>query len=59
MPRDARPSVDGAANVIKQLSSTGLSLRSEKVEDYVDLGPIDTLEKSGFIAEMQRQYNVQ
>ncbi|MDQ0304955.1 ABC transporter substrate-binding protein [Ancylobacter polymorphus] len=59
MPRDARPSVEGSANVIKQLASTGLKLRSEKVEDYVDLGPIDALEKSGFIAEMQRQYAVQ
>lgn len=58
MPRDAKPSVEGAKNVIAQLEATGLSLPSEDVADYVDLAPIDTLLKSGFVDELQQRYGV-
>jgi NitT/TauT family transport system substrate-binding protein len=59
MPRDAKPSVEGAQNILKELQATGLQVPSQKVEDYLDLMPIETLQKSGFIAEMQQRYGVQ
>lgn len=58
MPLDAKPSVAGAKNVIEQLESTGLKVKSENVNDYLDLHMIDKLEKDGFIAAMQKKYNI-
>jgi ABC-type nitrate/sulfonate/bicarbonate transport system substrate-binding protein len=58
MPRDAKPSLDGARNVIKEMQATGVPFSSQKVEDYVDLGPIDILQKSGFITELQQRYGI-
>lgn len=58
MPRDARPSVEGAKNVIAELQATGVKLTTTDVNAYLDLEPIDQLEKSGFIAEMQKTYGI-
>lgn len=58
MPLDARPSVEGAKNVIKELQAIGIKLRTTDVNAYLDLGPIDQLKQSGFIAEMQKTYGV-
>lgn len=59
MPLDGKPSAEGAANVISQLRSTGLAVSSDRVEDYIDLAPLDALEKSGFIAELRQSYKIQ
>ncbi|HTH97466.1 MAG TPA: ABC transporter substrate-binding protein [Stellaceae bacterium] len=58
MPLDARPSVEGAKNVIKELQATGVKLTTTDPNAYLDLGPIDQLKKSGFIAQMQKTYNI-
>ncbi|MGV6874725.1 ABC transporter substrate-binding protein [Pseudochelatococcus sp. B33] len=58
MPRDGKPSGEGAANVIKQLKATGLDVSSDKVEDYVDLAPLAQLEQDGFIAELRQRYQI-
>lgn len=58
MPLDARPSVEGAKNVIKELQATGVKVTSANVDDYLDLQPLARLEKAGFIAEMQQKYNI-
>ena len=58
MPLDAKPSVEGAKNVIAELQASGVKLTTADVNAYVDLGPIEQLEKSGFIAEMQKTYGI-
>lgn len=58
MPLDAKPSVEGARNVIKELQAIGVKVTATDVNAYLDLGPIDQLEKSGFIAEMQKTYDI-
>lgn len=56
MPLDARPSYEGSKNVLAQLAGIGVSLKSQKVEDYVDYGPLDELAKEGFFAELESKY---
>ena len=58
MPLDARPSIDGAKNVIEQLRQTDVKVASQQVADYIDLGPIETLTKAGFFAELRRRYAI-
>ncbi len=58
MPLDAAPSVEGAKNVIKELQATGVKPSSTDTDAYLDLGPIETLKKSGFIDAMQKTYNI-
>jgi NitT/TauT family transport system substrate-binding protein len=58
MPLDARPSVEGAKNVIAELQATGVKLSTTDVNAYLDLAPIDQLKQSGFIAEMQKTYGI-
>jgi hypothetical protein len=58
MPLDARPSVEGAKNVINEMQAIGVTLTTTDVNAYLDLGPIDQLEKSGFITEMQKTYGI-
>jgi ABC-type nitrate/sulfonate/bicarbonate transport system substrate-binding protein len=58
MPLDAKPSIEGAKNVISQLKSTGLKVKSEDVNAYVDLQLIDKLQKEGFFDEMQKRYGI-
>jgi NitT/TauT family transport system substrate-binding protein len=59
MPHDGKPSIDGAKNVIEQLSKMGTNVRSYKTEDYLDLSLIDELSKNGFFDEMNSQYKNQ
>jgi len=56
MPRDGKPSVEGAKNVIDQLSKLGTNVSSHKVEDYLDLSLIDELQQKGFFTEMNAKY---
>lgn len=58
MPHDAKPSVQGAENVLRQLQSTGLKVSSQNPGDYLDLAPIEALQKAGFFAEMQQTYGI-
>ena len=58
LARDLTPSMDGAANVIAQLKSINLPVGSENPRDYLDLSIMDKLKAEGFIAQMQKQYNV-
>ena len=58
MPLDGRPSVDGAKNVIEQLSALGTQVTSRKIEDYLDLSLIADLEKQGFFEELKKTYGM-
>ena len=59
MPRDARPSVEGAQNVIAQSQATGLAVSDTDPASYLDFGPIERLEAEGFFKQMQETYHVQ
>jgi hypothetical protein len=56
MPRDGRVSIDGAKNVIEQLTALKVPVTSTKVEDYVDPTVIDDLAKEGFLAKLDQTY---
>ena len=58
MVRDVEPSRDGARNVIEQLQAVGTAIGSTNVDDYLDTGIVDGLNKSGFIAALQKKYTV-
>jgi NitT/TauT family transport system substrate-binding protein len=58
MPLDAKPSLEGAKNVIEHMRSSEVKNASQKIEDYIDSGPLDALQKSGFFAELQQRYGV-
>lgn len=58
MPRDAAPSIPGARNVIAELESIGVKVKSREVADYIDMGPLEALKKAGFIEGLKKQYNV-
>ena len=58
MAHDARPSIEGAKNVIAQLKAVNLPVGSDDPNSYIDLTLIDKLASDGFIAEMQKTYNV-
>ena len=58
MPLDGRPSADGARNVLTQLEALKVPVKSTKVEDYVDYGPLDQLDKDGFFAGLEQKYGM-
>jgi NitT/TauT family transport system substrate-binding protein len=58
MPLDLAPSLDGARNVIEQLSATGIQVKSRNVDDYVDTRLIKKLASDGYIAQLQATYQV-
>jgi hypothetical protein len=45
MPENAMPTRAAAENVLAQLQSFGIKLKSQKVEDYVDTSILDALHK--------------
>jgi NitT/TauT family transport system substrate-binding protein len=51
-PPNMEPSVKGAENVIAQIGGDG----SRNLADYMDTGPIESLKRDGFFAQMQRKY---
>lgn len=59
MPLDARPSEDGARNVIAQLQSTGLEVADQEISSYLDLTLLDKLESEGFFDELRARYGIQ
>jgi ABC-type nitrate/sulfonate/bicarbonate transport system substrate-binding protein len=58
MPLDAKPSLEGAKNVIEHMRSTEVKTASPKIEDYIDLAPLEALQKGGFFAELQQRYGI-
>lgn len=58
MTRDASVSIAGAENVFARLKEINLPVESDKLADHVDTRIIDGLKKDGFIAGLQKQYNV-
>ncbi len=55
-PLDGWPSEAGVKNALAELAATGVKVGSQKVEDYVDYGPLTTLKTRGFLIEMGKQY---
>ncbi len=51
-PADAEIDIDGARAVIEQIAKPGTS---RKLEDYIDLGLIDSLKAEGFVAPASRK----
>jgi NitT/TauT family transport system substrate-binding protein len=58
MPRDAAPTVEGARNVIEQLTAIGTDVGRRNVEDYLELGIIAQLKQEGYFAELEKAYPV-
>ena len=58
MPLDAEPSRAGAENVIQQLKAVGTEIASTNPDDYLDIGIIEGLKKSGFFDEMKQKYRL-
>jgi len=58
MPRDAAPSVEGARNVMQQLQTVGIEVGSKNVDDYLDLGIIETLKRDGYFAQLEKEFPV-
>ncbi|MFL5064178.1 MAG: ABC transporter substrate-binding protein [Xanthobacteraceae bacterium] len=58
MPRDAAPSVDGAKNVMEQLQAVGIEVGSTDVKDHLDTGIIDGLKRSGYFAQLEKEFPV-
>jgi NitT/TauT family transport system substrate-binding protein len=56
MPEHAMPTRAAAENVLAQLQSFGIKLKSQKVEDYVDTSLIDALVKDGTLTGLQKKY---
>jgi len=58
MPRDAAPTVEGARNVIEQLTAIGTDVGRRKVEDYLELSIIAELKQEGYFAQLEKAYPV-
>jgi NitT/TauT family transport system substrate-binding protein len=58
MPRDAAPSVEGAKNVMEQLKAIGIEVGSTDVKDHLDTSIIDALKRSGYFAQLQKEFPV-
>jgi ABC-type nitrate/sulfonate/bicarbonate transport system substrate-binding protein len=58
MPRDAAPTIEGARNVIEQLTAIGTDVGRRKVEDYLELSIIAELKQDGYFAQLEKAYPV-
>jgi NitT/TauT family transport system substrate-binding protein len=58
MPRHAMPTREASQNVIDQLKAFGVPLKSTKIEDYVDTGILDGLDKDGTLAALDKKYGI-
>ena len=58
MPRDAAPTVEGAKNVVEQLTAIGTDVGRRKVEEYLELGIIAKLKQEGYFAQLEKTYPV-
>ena len=51
-PLNIEPTRAGAANVLAQFPPG----KAKGIDDYLDLGILDELKESGFVADLQRKY---
>lgn len=58
MPLDAKPSLDGARNVMAELDAIGVKQARRDIADHIDLAPLANLEKAGFFDGLRKQYGV-
>jgi NitT/TauT family transport system substrate-binding protein len=58
VPRDAAPSHEGAENMIRELPALGTPVKSTRIGDYIDEGPLSDLAREGFFAAMKKKYGV-
>ena len=58
MPLIARPTEEGAKNVLDLLPTFGVKLKSRKIEDHVDTSIIDALMLDGTIQRLQKRYGL-
>jgi hypothetical protein len=56
MPQNAMPTRAAAENVLAQLQSFGIRLKSQRVEDYVDTSILDALSKDGTFEALDKEY---
>jgi NitT/TauT family transport system substrate-binding protein len=54
-PDDLRPSLDGIALVLKELAKSDPKVANVKPQDFVDMGPLDALERDGFFTKLAAQ----
>jgi ABC-type nitrate/sulfonate/bicarbonate transport system substrate-binding protein len=59
VPRDARPSREGAAARIRELPAFGVAVKSTNVADYIDTSLLDELTREGFFDAMKNKYGVE
>src|SRR5262247_1979132 len=58
MPRDAAPTLEGATNVVEQLTAIGTDVGRNNVNDYLELGIIEKLKQEGYFAQLEKTYPV-
>lgn len=58
MPPTALPTREASENVLSLLPTFGVKLKSQKIEDHVDTGVIDTLIADGTIATLKQRYGL-
>jgi NitT/TauT family transport system substrate-binding protein len=58
MPRDAAPTVEGARNVVEQLTAIGTDVGRRKVEDHLELSIIAELKQDGYFAQLEKAYPI-
>src|SRR5262245_22772590 len=58
MPRDAAPTLEGAKNVVEQLTAIGTDVGRGNVNDYLELGIIAKLKQEGYFAQLEKTYPV-
>jgi NitT/TauT family transport system substrate-binding protein len=59
VPRDARPSREGAQAMIRELPAFGTQVKSTNVADYIDTSLLDELTSEGFFDAMKKKYGVE
>lgn len=58
MPLDARPSLDGARNVMAELDALGVKVVNRDVAEHIDMGPVEALHKADFFDALRKQYGI-
>jgi ABC-type nitrate/sulfonate/bicarbonate transport system substrate-binding protein len=59
VPRDARPSREGAEAMIRELPAFGVAVKSTDLADYIDTSLLDELTRERFFDAMKKKYGVE
>jgi ABC-type nitrate/sulfonate/bicarbonate transport system substrate-binding protein len=59
IPRDVRPSREGAQTMIRELPAFGTEVKSTNIADYIDESLVDELTREGFFDAMKKKYGVE